>query len=171
MRPERRLSTIPHSLQRYILVLRTRLPTLAVRYLVQADTHCAVLCRRRCRKVGVMEFAFNGAYRAMSPLVIGWRVRARSHVVTDAVTRCLLQCVTACPLASSSKNKPCQFSSVQLRRSVCMRFKTTHEIIHSEIDNHFISYLLLNVLISYYAIKLELALTLLQSTAKQQRMI
>jgi len=52
-----------------------------------------------------------------------------------------------------------------------MRFKTTHEIIHSEIDNHFISYLLLNVLISYYAIKLELALTLLQSTAKQQRMI
>jgi len=27
--------------------------------------------------------------------------------------------ITACPLVSSSKNKPCQFSLVQLRRSVC----------------------------------------------------
>jgi len=25
-----------------------------------------------------------------SPLVVGWRVRARSHVVTDAVRQCLL---------------------------------------------------------------------------------
>jgi len=43
---------------------------------------------------------------------------------TDAVGRCLLQCITVCPLVISSKikTKPCnslvQFSSVQLRRFV-----------------------------------------------------
>jgi len=30
---------------------------------------------------------------------------------TNAVRRCLLQCITACPLVSSSKAKPGQFSS------------------------------------------------------------
>jgi len=45
-------------------------------------------------------------------LVIGWRVLARSHVVNDAVRR-----INACPLFSSSKTKPCQFSSVQFSYS------------------------------------------------------
>jgi len=44
--------------------------------------------------------------------------RTHCHWLTDAVRRCLLQCITACPLVSSSKTKPCQFSSVQLRRYV-----------------------------------------------------
>jgi len=40
------------------------------------------------------------------------------RVVTDAVRRCLSYWITACPLASSSKTKPRQFSSVM---SLCTR--------------------------------------------------
>jgi len=48
------------------------------------------------------------------PLVIGWRVYVNVVTVNDAIGRC----ITACPLVSLSKIKPCQFSLVQLRRSV-----------------------------------------------------
>jgi len=36
----------------------------------------------------------------------------------DAVKQCLLQCITAFQLVSSTKTKPCQLSLVQLHRSV-----------------------------------------------------
>jgi len=43
-----------------------------------------------------------------------WLAQMRaSHLVTDAVRRCLLSCITACPLVRSSSTKPCQFSSVR----------------------------------------------------------
>jgi len=46
-----------------------------------------------------------------SPMVIGWRVR--ESCITDAGKRCLLQCLTACPLVSSWKTKPYQLRSVR----------------------------------------------------------
>jgi len=48
-------------------------------------------------------------------------VRARCHVVTDTVRRCLLQFVAACFLVSSLKTMLVQFSSVT---SLCARFQT-----------------------------------------------
>ena len=46
------------------------------------------------------------------------RTRERSRVSYRPVRRCLLWCITACRLVSSSKTKPCQFGTDQLRRSV-----------------------------------------------------